>query len=74
MKVTSRMSLSTDQLTGRGKSRNPLTMYFCTYSHLYPREDAGVLSREYVLRIPSVSQKAKRVPLYSHTRGYGVKQ
>ena len=34
-----------------------------------PREDAGGLSREYVLRIPTLSQKAtKGAPLYSHSR------
>ena len=32
-----------------------------------PREDAGGLGREYILRISSVSQKAtKGAPLYSH--------
>ena len=40
-----------------------------------PREDAGGLSREYILRIPSVSEKAtKGAPLYSYSRWYGVKQ
>ena len=40
-----------------------------------PREDAGGLSREYALRIPSMSKKAtKGAPLYSHSRWYGVKQ
>ena len=38
-------------------------------SFIYPHEDAGGLSREYVLRIPSVSYKAtKGAPLYSHSR------
>ena len=34
------------------------SILFTLYEHLYcdiPREDAGGLSREYVLRIPSVS-------------------
>ena len=36
---------------------------------LRPRDDAGGLSREYVLRITSVSFKAtKGAPLYSHSR------
>ena len=30
-------------------------MYTIGYVEIYPREDAGGLSREYVLRIPSVS-------------------
>ena len=38
-------------------------------------EGAGGLSREYVLRIPSVSKKAtKGAPLYSYRRWCGVKQ
>ena len=39
-----------------------------------PREDAGGLSREYVLRVPGLSYKAtKGAPLYSHGRWCGVK-
>ena len=46
-----------------------------TFYLICPREDAGDVSREYVLRIPSVSLKAtKWAPLYSHSRWYGVKQ
>ena len=45
------------------------------YGRTTPREDAGGLSREYVLRILSASWKAtKGAPLYSHSRWYGVKQ
>ena len=51
----------------------PLFAFACIMVN--PREDAGGLSREYVLRIPSVSKKAtKGAPLYSHSRWYGVKQ
>ena len=54
--------------------RLPLSC-FCSSMSLYLIEDAGVLCREYILRIPSVSYKAtKGVPLYSHGRWYGVKQ
>ena len=39
------------------------------YVKYIPREDTGGLSREYVIRLPSVSYKAtKGVPLYSHSR------
>ena len=41
-----------------------------------PRGDAGGLNREYVLRIPSVSQKATKwgAVIYILSRRYGVKE
>ena len=57
MKVMSKVKdFKSSPLQGQGrKVKHDATMSKALSQRIHPREDAGGLSREYVLRIPSVS-------------------